>query len=55
VAGLTGTGYKKLSADEMIRLHDHGVDPEYVARVQSAGFEDLTVDQIIKLHDHGVD
>jgi GT2 family glycosyltransferase len=38
-----------------VTLHDHGVDPDYVARIRSAGYGNLTVDQIIRLHDHGVD
>ena len=55
MTGLTASGYRKLSADEMIRLRDHGVDPAYVARVRASGYENLTVDQIIKLREHGVD
>lgn len=53
---LAALGYaSRFSADDVVALRDHGVEPGYVARVQSSGYPNLTVDEIIKLHDHGVD
>jgi len=49
------TAFKaRITRIEIVKLHDHGVKPDYVARVHAAGYADLTVDEIIKLHDHGV-
>jgi hypothetical protein len=52
---LQKTGYSNLTPDDVVRMRDHGVDPQYLARIRTAGFDGLTVDQVIKLHDHGVD
>jgi hypothetical protein len=52
---MKASGYRVLTVDEVVRLHDHGLSPEYVAQIEASGFENLSVDQLVRLHDHGVD
>jgi hypothetical protein len=39
--------------ESLIRLRDHGVDPDYIRRLQSRGTEHLSVDDLIRRRDHG--
>jgi len=48
-------GYTDLSADDLVKLHDHGVDGPYIRRLYAGGLKNLSVEQLVKLHDHGVD
>lgn len=54
----TYRGYERagLVADVegMVRLHDHGVDPDYVKPTIAAGIDAHDVEGILRLHDHGV-
>ena len=54
----TYRGYERagLVADveQMVRLHDHGVDPDYVKPTIAAGIDAHDVEGILRLHDHGV-
>jgi hypothetical protein len=36
-------------------MRDHGVDPEYVRRLQQRGVTNLSVDEIIRRRDRGDD
>jgi len=48
-------GYSNLTADDLVKLHDHGVDGPYIRRLYAGGLKNLSVEQLVKLHDHGVD
>ena len=39
--------------DDLIRMRDHGVDPEYVRRLQQRGSGQLSVDELIQRRDRG--
>ena len=49
------SGRERLQADEIVRLRDHGVDPEFVKGLVSVRQGLAGVDDIIKLREHGVD
>jgi len=55
LGGLADAGYTNISVDEIIRLHDNGVDPRYIKRMLAAGLGPLQVSNLIELHNHGVD
>jgi hypothetical protein len=54
LGGLTAIGYTKISVDEIIKLREHGVDPDYIGAVMKAGLGTPDVDQVIQLREHGV-
>jgi bla regulator protein blaR1 len=43
-----------LTADQLIEMRQHGVNPAFVQEIRSLGFRDISVDQLIELRDHGV-
>ena len=43
-----------LSADQLMRLADHGVGSIYVANLRNAGLEHPSVDDLVRLAEHGV-
>ena len=43
-----------LALDDVVRLKDHGVSPEYIADMKEVGVKDLTLDQLVRLKDHGI-
>jgi hypothetical protein len=53
--GHGGLGYRSVRVDALIRLRDHGVDPEYVAGMASSGLAKLSADDLVRARDHGVD
>jgi hypothetical protein len=55
VARVTRSGLvKDLAFEITIRLHDHGVDTDDMARIRALGFGPFTTDDVVKLRDHGV-
>ncbi|HEX3746772.1 MAG TPA: hypothetical protein VHW09_22695 [Bryobacteraceae bacterium] len=48
------TGYRDLKADDLIALHDHGVEAHFLEKLKDAGYQ-LDSGQVIQLKDHGVD
>src|SRR5436190_1264238 len=53
--GGKGSGFKDLSAEELVRVRDHGVDPDFIASLGSAGYKNLGIEALVRLRDHGVD
>ena len=51
---LADLGYKNLTLEQLRRLRDHGVTPDYVSQVQALGYKALTPDDLVTLRDHGV-
>ena len=51
---LKGLGYQTLTLDALIRLRDHGVNPEYIDELSRIGYAGLSVDELVSLRDHGV-
>ena len=47
-------GYR-FTPDELIQLHDHGVDGKYLRTLHDSGMRNLSADQIVQLRDHGVE
>ena len=47
-------GYKNVPIDDVVRVRDHGVSPEYLADMKELGLKDLTLAQIVRLRDHGI-
>jgi len=43
-----------LSADQLIKMRQHGVNPAFIQEMRDLGFTDLSVDQLVKLRIHGV-
>ncbi|BDC52886.1 hypothetical protein F183_A52010 [Bryobacterales bacterium F-183] len=54
LAALAETGYKDLPVDDIIKLKEHGVTPQFLREMTSAGWGKLSVDELTKLHNHGV-
>ena len=52
---MSGLGYRFGTIDELIRLRDHGVDPEYVRGMAANGLPKLSADDLVRARDHGVD
>ena len=48
-------GYRNLSIGELVRLRDHGVDPDWVRRQNARMREPMTVDELVRLRDRGGD
>ena len=46
---------QRLTMQDLIRLHDHGVDADYIRELRQLGLTDLSINQIIELSNHGVD
>jgi hypothetical protein len=42
-------------AADLVRMIDHGADPEFVRGLNAAGFGSLSVEQLVRTRDHGVD
>lgn len=38
-------GYDSLSTDDLVTLHNHGVNGEYLKRLYAGGLKNLSVDQ----------
>jgi len=43
-----------LTADQLIEMRQHGVNPAFVQEIRGLGLRDISVDQLIELRDHGV-
>jgi hypothetical protein len=43
------------STDQLVRMLDHGANPEFVRGIYAAGFTGLTAEQLTRTRDHGVD
>jgi hypothetical protein len=43
-----------LTADQLIKMRQHGVNPDFIQEIRGLGFTDLNVDQLIKMRIHGV-
>lgn len=52
IEGLQRLGYHP-SADDLIRLIDHGVSVSFIERMRNHGYTHLSVDELIRLRDHG--
>jgi hypothetical protein len=46
-------GYRDQSLEELVRARDHGVDPEYLKRLQRLGMKDVTLSEAISMRDRG--
>ncbi|MDQ6929062.1 MAG: M56 family metallopeptidase [Candidatus Eremiobacteraeota bacterium] len=53
-AGTPLAGYRGLSVDQLIELHDHGVTPEMIAEFKRIGYVNLAPSQLEQLRDHAV-
>jgi hypothetical protein len=47
-------GYKSVTLDNLIRIRDHGVTPDYAKALKALGYDGLTVDDLVMLRDHGL-
>jgi DNA-binding winged helix-turn-helix (wHTH) protein len=54
VAELRRLGYTNLSVDELIKLRNHGVTPEFIEGLKTHGYGSLSIEQLLKLRNHGV-
>ena len=54
VRELGDAGHRKLPLDELIRVRDHGVTPEYVREMRQLGHAP-PIDELVRVRDHGVD
>ena len=45
----------ELDVAGLVRMLDHGADPEFVRGIYAAGFKDLTAEELVRTRDHGVD
>lgn len=52
--GKTLAGYNGFTVDQVIELHNHGVNPAMVAEFKAAGYSNLAAEQLMKLRDHSV-
>src|SRR6267143_7259447 len=55
IESLDSAGYKNLSAVELVRLRDHGVDGGYIADMKEAGYAPSNAEELVESRDHGVD
>jgi hypothetical protein len=55
VRELAPLGYTVVPLDPLIRMRDHGVDPEFVRRVQQRGSGRPSIDELIQRRDRGGD
>jgi hypothetical protein len=46
---------RRFSVDELVRLHDHGVEPSFLRQVDALGLGTLSIDQLIHMADHGIE
>jgi len=44
----------KLSADELVRMVNHGATPDYVRGLAAAGYTGMSAEEIVRARDHGV-
>ena len=44
-----------LSTEDVVRLHNRGIDPRYLREVAGAGLHRSDLDDVLQLHAHGVD
>src|SRR5439155_16377423 len=42
------------SVEQLVELHNHGVDAEFVRELRTLGLDDLSMDDVVELSDHGV-
>jgi len=55
IKGMLGAGLGKLDVDQLVRLRQHGVPPEFASSVVASGLAaGLDVENVIRLHDNGV-
>src|SRR5438552_16661626 len=47
--------YERPTAAELVRVRDHGVDPEFIASLDGVGYKNLGIEGLVRLRDHGVD
>jgi len=50
----SGAGYKFKDSESLVRMRDHGVDPEFIASLESAGYKNLGAEGLVRVRDHGV-
>ena len=44
-----------LSMEDLIKLHNYGVNAEFVREIRQEGYDAVTLDELIRLRNHGVD
>ena len=44
----------ELDGAGLVRMLDHGADPEFVRGIYAAGFKDLSAEELVRTRDHGV-
>jgi len=54
IDGMTEVGYTNLTVDELIKLRDHGVTPNFLKELKALGYGLPPVEMAIRLADHGV-
>ncbi len=54
IDGMAEAGYTNLSVDELIKLRDHGVSPNFLKELKALGYGLPPVEMAIRLTDHGV-
>jgi Antirepressor regulating drug resistance, predicted signal transduction N-terminal membrane component len=54
IDGMVEAGYTNLSVDELIKLRDHGVTPNFLKELKALGYGLPPVEMAIRLADHGV-
>jgi hypothetical protein len=51
---MKAAGYDKLSAEQLVRLRDHGVSGAYVRDLGAQGFKNVPLEDVVRSKDHGV-
>ena len=47
-------GYRGLPLDQVVRVRDHGITPDYISGMRQLGYT-LTIEDLVRARDHGVD
>jgi DNA-binding winged helix-turn-helix (wHTH) protein len=47
--------FGNLSMEDLIKLHNHGVNAEFLREIRQEGYDAVTLDELIRLRNHGVD
>ena len=51
---LKSLGYAHPTIDQLVTMRIHGVNPDFIHRLQSRGMKNLSIDQMVNLRIHGI-